>query len=411
MHMKYASADIPGCPGIIKSVNEDFRVYEVPLYDFSGSGDHTLVHVEKAGISSFEAIRRICRELKFKERDVGIAGMKDARGVTRQWLSFEHTNPESFLALDIPKLKVLEVTKHGNKLKRGHLSANRFDVTLREFDKSRVPDAERVLEILAKRGVPNWYDTQRFGRRGENPQAGLAILRDNIEDYFSTLLGNPTGEMDPAVKEARLAYDEGKPERALELWPRRMNQERAALNAVIREGANWKALKKVPQKLKLLQVNSVQSLLFNRVLDARFDEYDKVLEGDICRLPNGADFVVEDAAAEQSRADSLEISPTGPIFGHKARLAAGRQGKLEQRILDEAELTSASWDVGRGLSQKGDRRRFRFIATETGAEFDANENALKLKFTLPKGCYATVLLKEIIKPANGQDLAFSGGRE
>ena len=407
--MKYATADVPPCPGVIKSLNEDFRVFEVPLYDFSGSGDHTLVHIEKDGISTFEAIRRICRESKFKERDVGHAGMKDARGVTRQWLSFEHTNPESFLALNIPKVRVLEVTKHSNKLKRGHLAANRFEVTLRDFDEARVSDARKVLDVLARRGVPNWYDTQRFGQRGQNPQAGMAILRDDLEGYFRAVLGGHETEPDETTRAARKAYDEGDPQRALELWPRRMNQERAALNAVIRDGATWKALKKLPQKLKLLQVASVQSLLFNRVLDARFDEYDRVWEGDICRLANGADFVVEDPEAEQTRADSMEISPTGPVFGHKARLATGRQGELELQVLNNAGLRAEMWDIGRGLSQKGDRRPFRFAATEVGAEYDAAESALRLKFTLPKGCYATVLLKEITK--SGQDLAFLGNSE
>ena len=61
--MKYASANIPACPGEMKSANEDFRVFEVPLYEFSGQGDHTLVHIEKAGISTFEALRRICRDV------------------------------------------------------------------------------------------------------------------------------------------------------------------------------------------------------------------------------------------------------------------------------------------------------------------------------------------------------------
>ena len=395
--MKYASAHIPACPGVIKSINEDFRVFEVPLYDFSGSGDHTLVHIEKAGISTFEAIRRICRELKFNERDVGYAGLKDARGVTRQWLSFEHTNPESFLALNIPKLKVLEVTRHGNKLKRGHLAANRFEVVLREVEAANVPHAQATLQLLAERGVPNWYDTQRFGRRGENPYAGLAILRGDLEAYFKVLLGGAEHEPDAAVREARATFEEGKLEAALELWPRRANQERAALNAVLRDGPSWKALKKLPQKLKLLQVSSVQSLLFNRVLEARFDDYYRVWDGDICRLPNGADFLVEDAATEQPRAEALEISPTGPIYGHKLRMAQGREGELEKRIQHEAGLTAEMWDIGRGLSQKGDRRPFRFAASEVASQYDSAKRALKLAFTLPKGCYATVLLKEITK--------------
>ena len=402
--MKYATAAIPPCPGTIKSVNEDFRVFEVPLYEFSGSGDHVLVSIEKSGISTFEALRRISRELKFSERDVGYAGLKDARGVTRQWLSFEHTNPEHFLALNIPKIKVLEVTRHGNKLKRGHLSANRFEVILRDVDQSAVPHAEAALKLLAKRGVPNWYDTQRFGRRGDNADAGIAILRGDMEAYFRVLLGPSELETDANARAAREAYAAGKLEESLQLWPRQVNQERAALNAVIRYGPSWNALKKLPQKLQLLQVASVQSLLFNRALDARFDEYDRVWDGDICRLPNGADFVVEDAAAEQPRADALEISPTGPIFGGKMRAPSGREGELEQRVQQEAGLKPEMWNLGRGLSQKGDRRPYRFVSADVGHEYDAAERALTLRFTLPKGCYATVLLKEITK--SGEDLAF-----
>jgi tRNA pseudouridine13 synthase len=402
--MKFATAAIPACPGAIKSVNEDFRVFEVPLYEFSGSGDHTLVHIEKSGISTFEALRRMSRELKFSERDVGFAGLKDARGITRQWLSFEHTNPEHFLALNIPKIQVLEVTRHSNKLKRGHLSANRFEVTLRDVDAANVPHAEAALKLLASRGVPNWYDTQRFGRRGDNADAGLAILRGDMDAYFRVLLGSSGAETDAAARAAREAYDKGKLEEALQLWPRQVNQERAALNAVMRYGPTWNALKKLPQKLKLLQVASVQSLLFNRALDARFDSYASIWDGDICRLPNGADFLVENATAEAHRAESFEISPTGPIFGHKMRMPSGREAELEAAVQQAAGLTPQMWDVGRGLSQKGDRRPYRFIATDVGLDYDTPARALNLRFTLPKGCYATVLLKEITK--SGEDLAF-----
>ncbi|MEZ5993998.1 MAG: tRNA pseudouridine(13) synthase TruD [Planctomycetota bacterium] len=403
--MKYASEGIPPCPGLIKSANEDFRVFEIPLYGFSGSGDHTLVHIEKSGISTFEAQRRICRELKFKERDVGYAGMKDARGITRQWFSFEHTNPESFLALDIPKLKVLEVTKHSNKLKRGHLAANRFEVVLRDVEPDTVPHAQATLELLAKRGVPNWYDTQRFGRRGENPKAGLALLRGDLEAYFRCVLGNADGETDKEVHAAREAYNAGRPEEAMQLWPSRANQERTALRAVIKDGPTWNALKKLPQKLKLLQVSSVQSMLFNQALDARFEDFDNVWDGDICRLANGADFDVEDAGIEQPRAKSLEISPTGPIFGHKMRSPKGREFEIEQQVLEVSGITPEMWDIGRGLSQKGDRRPFRFIASDVGTEYAEADKSLTVCFTLPKGCYATVLLKEITK--SGEDLAFS----
>lgn len=393
--MKFASAAIPPCRGVFKAANEDFRVAEIQLYDFSGSGDHTLVHVEKAGISTFEAIRRICRAIDFSERDVGYAGLKDAVGITRQWLSFEHSPPQKFLALDLPKLTVLDVTHHGNKLKRGHLRGNAFEITLRDVSAEDVPHAQATLDLLAKRGVPNWYDEQRFGRRGDNADCGLAILRQDWPRYFDTLLGGPENERDAATREARQAYVEKGPAAALELWPRHANAERGALKALIDNGPTEKALRKLPQKLKLLQVSAVQSLLFNRVLEARFDEYDRVWPGDLCRKENGADFLAEDAQLEQPRADAFEISPTGPIFGHKMQQPQGRMAELESAVLADEQLTPQIFDTGRGLSQKGDRRPLRFAVQEVNSRHE--DGTLKLSFKLPKGCYATVLLREITK--------------
>jgi tRNA pseudouridine13 synthase len=405
--MLFASADIPPCRGTIKAANEDIRVSEEPLYPFSGRGDHTLVHVEKFGISTFEAIRRICQAIGFAEKNVGYAGMKDARGITRQWMSFEHHPPDDFLALSLPKIGIVEVTRHENKLKRGHLLANSFDITLRDVAETDVPHAAATLDVLMKRGVPNWYDTQRFGRRGDNARCGLAILRADWAGYFNTLLGEPETERDADVREARNAFVESGPEAALQLWPRRGNQERSALKALVEFGPTDKALRRIPQKLKLFQVSAVQSLLFNRVLEARFADYHRVWDGDICRKDNGADFIVEDATAEQPRADSFEISPTGPIFGHSMRGASGRMGELEQQTLAGESLAPETFDVGRGLSQKGDRRPLRFAVSEVDSGFA--DGALNLRFTLPKGCYATVVLREITK--QGEDLAFSNREE
>jgi tRNA pseudouridine13 synthase len=396
--MKYATDDIPPCPGVFKQQHEDFRVAELPLYPFSGSGDHTLVHIRKRGLTTFEAIRRLCRVLDFKERDVGYAGLKDRQGVTSQWLSFEHVPPERLEGLSIPGVEILEVTRHGNKLKRGHLLANRFEITLREVEAANVPHARATLERLQARGVPNWYDDQRFGMRGDNAECGLAILRHDYPAYFDTLLGGPDRERDAATKAAREAYEAEGAAAALELWPRRANLERTALKALKDFGPTEKALRRLPRKLKQLQVSAVQSLLFNRVLERRFDSFDRVLDGDLCRLDNGADFLVTDAAAEQPRADAFEISPTGPVFGYKMQPPAGEVLALEQAVLAEAGLTAESFDAGGGLSQKGDRRplRFRLEAPELGYE----EGSLRLAFTLPKGCYATVVLKEVVKTGN-----------
>lgn len=393
--MKYLSASVPACPGALKSIYEDFVVEEIPLYPFSGQGDHTLVHIEKSGLSTFEAVRRICLELSFPERDVGVAGLKDARGRTRQWLSFEHCPPERLAALKLPKITVLETSRHNNKLKRGHLAGNRFTVVLRDVAEADVAHAQATLEILKRRGVPNWYDTQRFGRRLDTARLGLCLIRNDLEGYFRVLLGDPDRELEPRTFDARKAYEDGELEKALELWPRNANIERMALKAVQETGPGEKALRRVQQKLKLLHVSAAQSLLFNRCLERRFEAIDQVWDGDLCEKGNGAKFTVENAAAEQPRADTFEISPTGPIFGTSMMQPKGREAELEEEVLREAKLTLASFDIGKGLSQKGDRRPFRYRAGEVEAGY--KDGALTLKFALPKGCYATVLLKEITK--------------
>lgn len=397
--MKFASASVPACRGAIKSVFEDFRVDEIPAYAFSGTGDHTFVLVEKTGISTFEAMRRICRAIGFSERDAGYAGMKDARGLTRQWFSFEHVDPARFGALDIPRLRVVQTTRHGNKLKRGHLAGNRFEITLRDVAADDVQHARATLEILQRRGVPNWYDEQRFGRDGNNDALGLALVRRDWPTFFGTLLGNPAADPHPATHAAREAYASGKVPEALALWPHNQNLERAALKAVIEYGVEEKAIKRLPQKNKQFFVSALQSRLFNTCLDRRFDAYDRVWQGDLCQKENGAYFATEDAAVEQPRADTLEISPTGPIFGFKMQQPTDREAELETAVLADAGLTPESFEVGGGLSQKGDRRPYRFALRDVAVRHDGAANALILAFSLPKGCYATIVLKEITKQA------------
>ena len=400
--MRFASENIPPCRGLVKSAPEDFLVDEIPAYDFSGSGDHTLVQVEKTGISTFEAQRRICREIRFSERNVGYAGLKDSRGITRQWFSFEHVEPARFEALQIPRLRITRVTRHGNKLKRGHLSGNRFEITLREVAAENVPHALAALAVLQKRGVPNWYDAQRFGRAGDNDVLGLALVRRDWPGFFEALLGGPDAPAHAPTRAARKAFADSRHAEALELWPLGDNLERGALKALLEYGPTDRAVKRLPQRMKQLYVSSLQSRLFNSCLEGRFAEFDRVWEGDLCEKENGSCFPVTDAAAEQPRADALEISPTGPVFGHKMQQPSGRESDLEQSVLAQAGLKSPDFEVGGGLSQKGDRRAYRFALRDVAAGYDSGARALKLAFTLPKGCYATVVLKEITKDTNGE---------
>ena len=131
--LPFLTNEFPALQCAIKTCDEDFIVEELPLYEPSGQGTHVYALIEKKGISTPDALAQIARVLGIPRWQIGFAGQKDARAVTRQWISVEHIKPEQLLELDIPKIKVLSVDRHGNKLKLGHLSGNRFVIRLRKL--------------------------------------------------------------------------------------------------------------------------------------------------------------------------------------------------------------------------------------------------------------------------------------
>ena len=163
----------------------DFQVDEIPAYEPSGIGDHVYFLIEKRGLATARAVRDIARALRVRPRDIGVAGLQDARGVTRQMLSLEHADPGQIEALQLPRISVLRVSRHRNKLRMGHLLGNRFTIKVRDTDLSHVADLRKRAEILVRRGVPNYYGSQRFGNRGDTWQVGRELLLDNLKKSVS----------------------------------------------------------------------------------------------------------------------------------------------------------------------------------------------------------------------------------
>ena len=135
--MSWLTHALPGSGGVLHAAPNDFEVEEISAYDPSGEGEHALLLIEKVGLTTPEAIRRVARAFGVRDELVGRAGMKDKHAKTRQWLSIpapikvELPDPAS-LDLGGEDLRVLELERHGNKLKRGHLRGNRFTITVRE---------------------------------------------------------------------------------------------------------------------------------------------------------------------------------------------------------------------------------------------------------------------------------------
>ena len=116
--LPFLTAEIPGLGGVIKTVPEDFRVEEIPQYEPADEGTHVFALIEKRNMTTTDAISEISKAMGVRRIDVGYAGRKDARAVTRQWISIEHVDPDKVAAYKSRVIKVLQVRRHGNKLKR-----------------------------------------------------------------------------------------------------------------------------------------------------------------------------------------------------------------------------------------------------------------------------------------------------
>jgi tRNA pseudouridine13 synthase len=283
------------------------------------------------------AVELIADALGRRQKEFGFAGLKDAQAVARQWITLQGADPAAVEALDIPGVRVLRVTRHGNKLKIGHLRGNRFRIRLRGSGAAQAESVQAQLAHLAAHGVPNFFGEQRFGKRGANLDKGLRILR-----------GNPR-----------------------------------------------KAARTMPRRLLNLIVSAVQSEAFNRVLNRRLETLDRVLPGDVAWLHrNGACFLVEHAESEQIRCDAFEISPSGPLPGPRLLQAQGEPGRIEREVLAELELDGQMFAKMPHGTHLGARRPLRVPLGEPAVEVEDGE--LAVAFALPAGAYATAVLRELL---------------
>jgi tRNA pseudouridine13 synthase len=344
-----------------------------------------------------EVIRRIASALKLSERDVGYAGMKDAVGVTRQTLSMQRVRPEDALALELEGVKVVAAVRHTNKLKLGHLKGNHFQIVVRGVQPDSAEAVASVLETLRRRGVPNYFGYQRYGVQGNSHLIGAAMLRRDWHAAVDRLMGEPDLVRDQQWSEAIRLYHQGDLATALTLMPRHCRNERDLLQRLVVKPGEWElAFSVIHPRMKKLYLSAFQSFLFDKIVERRLPEIDRVELGDLAwKHVNGACFLVEDAAVEAPRAAEFEISATGPMYGSRMKQPGGAVLEYEQQMLADEQLRPEGFDLGGGLRLEGERRPLR-IPLES-PEFSVDGDALQLSFALPKGCYATSVLREITK--------------
>lgn len=331
------TADLPGTGGEIKRSPADFVVEEIPLYEPCGAGEHLYLRVRREGRTTREVQRALAEVFFVVERDVGCAGQKDkiARATQTFSIPVRAGEPAELAerAASLTGLEVLAASRHGNKLGRGHLAGNRFEILVVGVVPGAAARAQAIGDVLSERGIPNFFGEQRLGPGGRGAHRGERRLA-NAELSHSSWIGR-------------------------------------------------------------MELSAWQSALFNEWLRQRMSRcgLDVLQTGDLARKTDtGGLFEVADAEIDSDRCRRGEISATGPIFGAKMRWATGRPGELEREILAAAGADDTALARAR---LPGSRRASRIFLREFSCAEEPE--GLRLRFRLEKGAYATIALREITK--------------
>ncbi|UVE16663.1 tRNA pseudouridine(13) synthase TruD [Pseudomonas sp. LS44] len=335
-----AYGDAPG-RAVLKATAEDFQVDEVLDIPLSGTGEHLWLWVEKRGLNTEEAARRLARAAGVSQRNISYAGLKDRQALTRQWFSLHlpgKADPD-LSAAENPSLSILKVVRHSRKLQRGAHAANGFTLRLTELSGDRDALDERLRQIQAG-GIPNYFGLQRFGFDGGN------------------------------VVDARgFAQRHELPEQ---------------------------------RNLRSRLLSAARSYLFNRVLAARVADgsWNQARLGDLLAFTDSRSFFMAgEAECTDPRLAILDLHPTGPLWGLGESPAANLSQTLEQSVAD-SEPALRDWLVEAGMAHE--RRILRLPIAGLTWHYP-EPDVLQLEFVLPAGCFATALVREIVDlPSVGQ---------
>jgi tRNA pseudouridine13 synthase len=330
--------------GVIRSQSADFQVEEVLGFEPDGEGGHFLLWVEKTDCNTAWVAGQLARLTGVQRRDVGYSGLKDRWAITRQFFSIPSGKLSAGQLLELlgEGFRVRAVHRHRRKLRRGSHQANLFRLRIRELE-GHWPDLEKRLQLIAAQGVPNFFGEQRFGREMGNL------------DLATRVLSNPGRR-----------------------WHR--NEREFAFSAA-------------------------RSALFNEVLAARVRDgsWNQVLPGELAMLAGSRSvFLVDDVDdIILARLACADIGPSGPLPGEPAMLPAGLALATEQTVLGNY----SEWVDGLCASRvKADRRGL--ILRASDLRWSRDGQALELSFSLPSGCFATAVLRELLDyreaPHSGQ---------
>ncbi len=403
-----------GVPGRLKASPEEFRVREVSSYPRPDpTGAFSIVRIESRGWEQHELADAIGRRLGLPRRAVAWSGTKDRRAVAERLFSYRGAPPEG--ELDLPGVRLLEAYRAREGLVLGRHYANAFEIHVREL--ADPPAASRSYreiegELRAAGGFPNFFGAQRFGEvRPVTHEVGRWVVRGDLARAVDVyLIDRPSTGTEGVGDTARAAFAEHRDaRRALREFPSEYRFERAILERLADGQSPERALRALPYELRRLFVHAYQAYLFNRYLSARHAAglpLARPVAGDvILRLGRDGTFRGDDRApvAEENLPECTELVArgracvAGPLVGVATPGPEGAPGALMEAILDDEHVAPSDFGVpvAPELASDGTWRPLLLGLPPLAVEPDPE--GVWFRFALPKGAYATVLLREFLK--------------
>lgn len=358
--------------GVLKHTLNDFVVEEQLGFVPSGSGEHIFLWLEKANLNTAFVAEEIAKFANLPLRNITYAGRKDKFALTRQWFGVHIANHQepNWSTFKLDGAEILDVTRNDRKLRVGVLKGNLFEVTIRNIqfnDGFNDSDLLQRLEQIKQLGAPNYYGSQRFGEIRVSPQNDVASSQ--VSSPLETETSSAQSESIKKLSGGNLALAE-----------KLLNGEQ------IRN-----------RNKRSMAISALRSWLFNEVIHQRIqqDVFFNALAGDAMQLSGSNSFFVHDKAEEQAKIDArlaaYDVNITAPMWGN---------GKLHTcQIAKEFELACVESfkEITQTLNELGlkqERRAIRIVPENF--EWHYQDNILKLRFSLPSGCFATSIVRELM---------------
>lgn len=420
--IKLYSTDTDGLGGQLRQEVEDFIVKEITNREEGQEGKYLILELVKRDWDTHHLTRTLAKILKISQKRISVAGTKDKRALTTQKISIFDVDAPEIEKIHLKDIELKVLGRSRKSIELGDLWGNDFIITIRNIAPSP-EETGKLLEkttddILAQGGVPNFFGIQRFGSvRPVTHLVGKAIVEGDFEKAALLYIAEPFPDEPEETKKARqfvketLDFKEG-----LKTYPLRLGHERAMMNHLIANPGDFAgAFLVLPKNLYRMFVHGYQSYIYNIILCRRIEKglpLDQALEGDIVCFKN-EHGLPDSSKIEEVKAGTVTAMNrlikrnrafiTAPLPGYNTEFASGIPGEIEQAVLEELKVPLQGFNIEEipEMSSKGTRRE---ILLHVEPKFKVEEDDLNpgkskavLEFMLPKGSYATTILREYMK--------------